>query len=130
MDTCTHVYMYICILLYVSTYEVCLVLLKVVSAVNTAQSKRRHLWTLSSTKKKVHKFYIVTFNCECLFQYRYRITDTNASQHTIYTFTLILDLMQFFDQYHAGQLEVALDVCLPCMHILCLTQRTAYVNLK
>ena len=30
--------------------------------------------------------------------------------------------MQFFDQYHARQLEVALDVCLCCVRILCLTQ--------
>ena len=41
---------------------------------------------------------------------RYRTTGTSASQNTCYTFSLLLDLMQFFDYYHGGQLEVALDV--------------------
>ena len=53
------------------------------------------------------KIFILIFD---LFFYRYRTTGTNARQNTCYTFSLLLDLMQFFDYYHAGQLEVALDV--------------------
>lgn len=41
---------------------------------------------------------------------RYRTLGHTASQSRISTFYLLLDLMQFFDLYHAGQLDTALDV--------------------
>ncbi|KXJ26896.1 nuclear pore complex protein Nup93 [Exaiptasia diaphana] len=41
---------------------------------------------------------------------RYRLLGHNASQSRISTFFLLLDLMQFFDLYHANQLDTALDV--------------------
>lgn len=44
------------------------------------------------------------------FFFRYRTLGHTASQSRISTFFLLLDLMQFFDLYHAGQLDTALDV--------------------
>lgn len=44
------------------------------------------------------------------FLFRYRTLGYTASQSRISTFFLLLDLMQFFDLYHAGQLDTALDV--------------------
>lgn len=41
---------------------------------------------------------------------RYRTLGHSASQSRISTFFLLLDLMQFFDLYHAGQQDTALDV--------------------
>ncbi|KAK3744462.1 hypothetical protein QZH41_012886 [Actinostola sp. cb2023] len=41
---------------------------------------------------------------------RYRQLGHNASQSRISTFYLLLDLMQFFDLYHANQLDTALDM--------------------
>lgn len=41
---------------------------------------------------------------------RYRALGHTASQSRLNTFYLLLDLMQFFDLYHAGQLDQALDV--------------------
>ncbi|XP_020602897.1 nuclear pore complex protein Nup93-like [Orbicella faveolata] len=41
---------------------------------------------------------------------RYRTLGHTASQSRTSTFFLLLDLMQFFDLYHAGQLDTALDV--------------------
>ena len=46
------------------------------------------------------------------FPFRYRTLGHTASQSRISTFFLLLDLMQFFDLYHAGQLDTALDVSL------------------
>ena len=46
----------------------------------------------------------------CFF--RYRTLGHTASQSRTNTFFLLLDLMQFFDLYHAGQLDTALDVSL------------------
>ena len=46
------------------------------------------------------------------FSFRYRTLGHTASQSRISTFFLLLDLMQFFDLYHAGQLHTALDVSL------------------
>ena len=48
--------------------------------------------------------------CVCFFLFRYRTLGHTASQSRISTFYLLLDLMQFFDLYHAGQLDTALDV--------------------
>ena len=45
-----------------------------------------------------------------IFAYRYRTSGHSASQSRIGTFFLLLDLMQFFDLYHAGQHDTALDV--------------------
>ena len=50
-------------------------------------------------------------NFYCLL-FRYGTLGHNASQSRISTFYLLLDLMQFFDVYHAGQLDAALDVSL------------------
>ncbi|CAH3176978.1 unnamed protein product [Porites lobata] len=41
---------------------------------------------------------------------RYRTLGHTASQSRISTFYLLLDLMQFFDLFHAGQLDTAFDV--------------------
>lgn len=41
---------------------------------------------------------------------RYRALGHNASQSRINTFFVLLDLMQFFNLYHAGELDTALDV--------------------
>lgn len=41
---------------------------------------------------------------------RYRTLGHSASQSRISTFYLLLDLMQFFDLFNAGQLDTALDV--------------------
>jgi len=48
--------------------------------------------------------------CLVHFCSRYRLLCHNASQSRIGTFFLLLDLMQFFDLYHANQLDTALDV--------------------
>lgn len=45
-----------------------------------------------------------------VFVFRYRTLGHSASQSRISTFFLLLDLMQFFDLYHAGQQDTALDV--------------------
>ena len=51
------------------------------------------------------------------FFIRYRALGHTASQSRISTFFLLLDLMHFFDLYHAGQLDFALDVSSTLMHL-------------
>ncbi|KAK2560702.1 Nuclear pore complex protein Nup93 [Acropora cervicornis] len=51
-----------------------------------------------------------SYHPDDLFQSRYRALGHNASQSRINTFFVLLDLMQFFNLYHAGELDTALDV--------------------
>ena len=46
----------------------------------------------------------------CLIATRFRSLGHSASQSRVSTFFLLLDLMQFFDLFHAGELDTALDV--------------------
>ena len=51
------------------------------------------------------------------FPSRYRTLGHTASQSRISTFYLLLDLMQFFDLFHAGQLDTAFDVSVTKEHL-------------
>lgn len=53
------------------------------------------------------------------FPFRYRTLGHTASQSRISTFYLLLDLMQFFDLCHAGQLDMALDVSFNRLQNVC-----------
>ncbi|XP_058967670.1 nuclear pore complex protein Nup93 [Pocillopora verrucosa] len=66
---------------------------QVISASSGVQSQRDRLHTLAFDLAQ-----------------RYRTSGHSASQSRIGTFFLLLDLMQFFDLYHAGQHDTALDV--------------------
>lgn len=43
---------------------------------------------------------------------RYKSQGHTASRQLSHTFYLLLDIMQFFDHYHAKRIDVALDVSL------------------
>lgn len=51
------------------------------------------------------------------FLSRYRTLGHTASQSRISTFYLLLDLMQFFDLFHAGQFDTAFDVSVTKEHL-------------
>ncbi len=70
----------------------------------------------------MHKFNnnsIIDLVCDfvCVFV-RYRSNNVGGDEPLLNTFYLILDLMQFFDNYHAKRLDVALQASYEIITIL------------
>lgn len=53
---------------------------------------------------------VVSMNTFCLFEHRYRTNGIAGEKSVDSTFYLLLDLMTFFDEYHAGHIDRAYDV--------------------